>query len=153
MRSALLKRFAGWIGSWSGPVQLPEGRDGVMQLDITPIFEGDALEVGAIMTDQTGQVLIGRGIGFWSLERDGRVCCVMYGGSVGFTELLESPDDPDALALSGPLGDGRTLTVMYSQNDGGLQLTSSTSEGYTGSVTVRNITQLRRRAESEIPPL
>lgn len=153
MRSALLKRFAGWIGSWSGPVQLAEGREAIMQLEIAPIFEGDALEVGAVMTDLSGQVLIGRGIGFWSLDRDGRVSCVMYGGSVGFTELLESPDDPDALALSGPMGDGRTLTVMYSQNDGGLQMTSSTSEGYTGSVKVRNVTQLRRRAASETPPL
>ncbi|MCC7510296.1 MAG: hypothetical protein IT464_13125 [Planctomycetes bacterium] len=153
MRGALLKRFERWIGSWSGPVQLPEGREGVMQLEITPIFEGDALEVGAVMTDQTGQVLIGRGIGFWSLERDGRVCCVMYGGSVGFTELLEAPDDPDALALIGPLGDGRILTVLYSQNDGGMQLTSSTTEGYQGSVSVRNVTQLRRRVATEIPPV
>lgn len=133
-------------------MEMAEGREGVMQLDITPIFDGDALEVSALMVDSTGQVLMARGIGFWSLERDGRVCCVIYGGRIGFTELQEAPDDPDVLALSGPLGDGRTLTVLYSQHDGGLQMTSSTSEGYKGSVSVRNIGQLRRRAESESPP-
>jgi hypothetical protein len=138
-------RFSDLLGSWVGRIDLRDGDSGLAQMDFTPVFNGAAIETHVLVTDLDGQSILNRGVGFWSMP-GGRVRCAAYGDWVGFAILDEVADDPDALVLSGPLGDGRAMTVAFVLEDGELLHSSSVTEGYEGLPRPRTVARLRRRA-------
>lgn len=133
MATPLLKRFGTWLGVWRGRVDFSEGRHGIMQFTLKPIFNGEAIQVETIAFGVHDSQSITRGWGYLSLDRSGRVINNIYGSYFGFAILHETPDDPEVLSLQGNLPGNEAMDVTMSVADDVFTLSSMRTEGYQGS--------------------
>lgn len=145
MMNPLMTRFHDWIGTWRGPCVLSTGAEGVIHMSFKPLFNGDVILIETYVYDQADGANINCGVGYLTLDRDGRAVDTMYSTLLGFAMLREQPDDPDALSLAGTLADNRNMNVFMNVQQDVLTLSSRVSEGYSGvDEKPRTFTRMQR---------
>ena len=144
MASPLIKRFGHWLGTWRGIYELDDGQSGVLEITLSPHFNGRMFEVAARMWHKDTGELRTLGTGFWSLNQSGRIENVMWAGNMGFCHLEETPDDPEVLAMEGSLAGNLTFSVSFRTEDDALLMSSGIGEGYAISSKPRTYSRMYR---------
>lgn len=144
MASALIKRFGHWIGTWRGGCELDDGSAGVLEVSLTPHFDGRVLEVAARIWERASGEMRSHGIGFWALNRQGRLENVMWADQLGFCQLEETPDDPEVLAMEGTLAGNLRFSVSFRMEDHTLLMSSGVGEGYASGSKPRTYSRMHR---------
>ncbi len=145
MQHGLLQRFSDWIGHWAGNADFHDGASGLLQVEVAPLFEGDALEVRMLLTDRSSKTRVTDGCGFWHLNRDGRVRASICGDWTGAVELVEQAGSTAELSLEGRTDDGARVTVAWSLHNGELSVDVGVHEAEGAGVRARATGRLRRQ--------
>lgn len=109
-----LRRFADWLGIWTGHGKLARSKPGYLRLHIRSRLGGDCLELNAENVLDDSQELLAGGVALLCAAEDDRVQMMSYSTSYGVMLLQESPDDPGVLALEGTnlLGIRMSVTMV-----------------------------------------
>ncbi|MBZ0136015.1 MAG: hypothetical protein K8I27_06540 [Planctomycetes bacterium] len=144
MASSLIKRFSHWLGTWRGACELEDGGEGTLEVSLTPYFDGQVFEVSARIWENSSCEIRGHGIGFWGVNRQGRVENTMWADTLGFCLLEETPDDPDVLAMEGVLSGNLAFSVAFRNEDHVLLISTSVGEGYAAGDKPRTYSRMTR---------
>lgn len=150
MGSALQNRFKDWLGCWRGARVTDDSPPTLFQIEIVPHFDGEVLQVDALVVNiETGETLA-RGIGFWTLDAEGRVINTAFRSDFGHCVLRESPDDEEVLAMEGGLPGNQKFVVTMRHAGDEIELNSRVFSGYQSadgpervSATLKRVTVVR----------
>jgi hypothetical protein len=151
MPTPLLRRLARWIGCWRGSVLLEDGRAGVLEVIISPHFDGNMLQLDARSWLLESGEIRGQGMSFWAMGRDGRVENAMWSDRLGFSVLAETPDDPEVLAMEGDLSGNLRLSISFGMEDDELLMSTAVMEGYAAARDVPRATSRMQRVGARPP--
>lgn len=139
-----MKRFGHWVGTWRGGCELDDGGAGVLEVSLLPHFDGRVLEVSARIWQKESGEMRSHGVGYWSLNRAGRIENVMWADRMGFCHLEETPDDPEVLAMEGTLAGNLSFSVSFRTEDEFLLMSSGVGEGYASGAKPRTYSRMHR---------
>jgi hypothetical protein len=139
-------RFRDWIGTWRGSVDFLDDRDAFVILTILPLFEGACLELNTEVLDSETLGLRSRGYGLYSLDRRGRLVASTWGTLTGFALVEESPDEPDVLAVEGPMPGNRRLRFTLLREAEQITFAVGIVEGYEAGCENRRSAGVLKRS-------
>ena len=124
MANRLIDRFGNWLGFWRGPAEFEDEVPGLIEMRISPHFEGELFQIDAtsfdLQTGATRQI----GCGLLAMGPDGLIRDSLFGDRIGFVSLTETPDDEAVLSLQGPAPGGMTMSIGLHMDEDELVFTS-----------------------------
>jgi hypothetical protein len=145
MTNSLMARFSSWLGYWRGAAEFENGLRGTIQLRLTPYFDGQVIEIAAKSFELDSGRTRNIGSGLLAADAQGRMREHLWGDRIGFVDLVEMPDDPDVLSLTGEVAGGMVMTLTFQLEDGELVFGSHVGKpGVGADAPIRTVSRLSR---------